>query len=89
MSVVDTLASVLGAAGVAAVLLAAAAHGRWRFGLGMAMDLWLAAGLLRLTGDITWTGIAAAAAIVVLRRALGPGLVGDGAPSPVRSRRAP
>ena len=62
----------------AAALLAAAvvlaATRRPLFALTVLLDLLLAAGLLRLTGDPGWTAIATAAAVVVLRRLVGFGL---------------
>jgi hypothetical protein len=39
-----------------------------RRGLAMALDFWLAAGLLRLSAGNEWGAIAASAAIVVLRK---------------------
>ena len=74
MRLSDGLALVLGAAGVVAVVAAALVPRSWRLGLGLALDLWLAGGLLRLTGDPSWQRIAAAAAIVTVRRLIGSGL---------------
>lgn len=58
-------AAALGAA--ASVLLTA---GSWRAALRVLLDLLTAVGLLRLAGTQGWRDIAAAAAIVVLRRVL-------------------
>jgi hypothetical protein len=43
-------------------------------GLQIALEFWVAAGLLRLTGDLTWSVLAGAAAIVALRQLLNYGL---------------
>lgn len=43
---------------------------RPRLALHVLLDLLLAAGLLRLSGDATWGAIAVAAALVVLRRTI-------------------
>lgn len=74
MSVVDLAAALLAIAGVLSVVLAAVLGGRWRVGLLHALDLWLAAGLLRLSGDLSWAQIAAAAALVVARWLIGTGM---------------
>jgi hypothetical protein len=42
--------------------------------VGALLDLLLAAGLLRLAGDPSWTAVSTAAAIVLLRRLIGVGL---------------
>ena len=76
----DALALLVTAGGLAGLVLAVARTGRWRAGLGFALDLWTAAGLLRLAGDVTWSRIAAAAAVVVVRR-----LVGFGWRAPAKS----
>ncbi len=54
--------------------LAFAVTWRLRTGLGVLLDLLLAAGLLRLAAQPTWTGIATAAAIVAVRKLVGFGL---------------
>ncbi|HLL52856.1 MAG TPA: hypothetical protein VK447_04870 [Myxococcaceae bacterium] len=50
--------------------LLASVRGEWRGGVRMALDLWLAAALLRLAQELTWNRIAAAAAVIVLREVL-------------------
>lgn len=77
MSVVDTLSFALGGAGVVVVVIMTVLGGRWRLGLSLALDLWLAAGLLRLTADLSWRGIASAATIVVIRQLVGFGMRAD------------
>ena len=37
-------------------------------GIPMMLDLWIAAGLLRLTHTSSWSAIASAAALIVIRR---------------------
>lgn len=39
-----------------------------RVGIGFMLDLWLAAGLLRLSVDATWQRIAGAAVLIVVRK---------------------
>ena len=74
--------AVTGAA-LAAGLLALAVTGRPLVALHILLDLLLAAGLLRLSGDPDWAAIGTAAAIVALRRLIGAGLrAGGGAWSP-------
>jgi hypothetical protein len=47
---------------------AGAISGRWREALPLSLDLWTAAGLLRLTADRSWSAVATAAALVLVRR---------------------
>lgn len=65
------LAAATAAAAVMAVCLAAVAGGRWRDGLRMGLDLWVAAGLLRLAADVGGSAIAAAASVVAVRQLVG------------------
>lgn len=58
--------------GVAALLLQADAP--LRRGFPLALDFWLAAGLLRLSAEADWPAIATAGAIVCLRRLVGTAL---------------
>lgn len=70
----DQLALACTAAGIVvggAVL--ATAH-QLRPALRSTLDFWLAAGLLRLTGDPTWQVLAGAAGIIVVRQVVGAGL---------------
>ena len=73
MSVLDQAAVLVALAGVVCVAAATLRGGRWRVGLGQAVDLWLAASLLRLGSDRSWDGIAAAAVLVAVRVLVGVG----------------
>lgn len=61
--------------------------GSWRWAMRVLLDLLTAAGLLRLAGDQGWTDLAAAAAIVLLRRLLWAALTAGRPPGPGRTRR--
>jgi len=86
---VDALALVCTAAGLVAGLAVLSASRAPRLAIRVALEFWTAASLLRLAGPLTWQRLAAAAAIVALRRLLGAGLradLGGGAPrSPGRT----
>ncbi|NVB78083.1 MAG: hypothetical protein HOV81_06775 [Kofleriaceae bacterium] len=41
---------------------------QFRVGIGILLDLWVAAGLLRLSEDATWQRIAGAAALIGVRK---------------------
>lgn len=75
MSPVAIGALLLSFGGVIVGVLAAAAARRIRAGVAPMLELWTAAGLVRLSADTTWTTIATAAIIVFVRqlvvRALG------------------
>ncbi|MGY1605948.1 hypothetical protein [Geodermatophilus sp. SYSU D00700] len=49
-----------------------------RLALAVFLDLLLAAGLLRLAAEPTWTAVGTAAAVVALRRVIGAGLRAGG-----------
>ncbi len=72
--VYDVTSLVVAASALVAGALAFAVTWRLRTGLGVLLDLLLAAGLLRLAAQPTWTGIATAAAIVAVRKLVGFGL---------------
>jgi len=76
VSLLNQAAALLAGAGVLSVVLATVLGGRWRVGVLHALDLWLAAGLLRLSGDLSWVQIAAAAALVAARWLIGVRLRG-------------
>lgn len=78
----DSLALVLAGAGVATLVAATVVGFRWRLGLALALELWLAGGLLRLSGEPTWTRLAAAAALVGMRRLVGSALRRGPHPAP-------
>lgn len=69
MSRSDVAAALVAAAGMFAVLFGGTlGRRRWHHGLGIALDLWLAAVLVRLLlADASWVDIAAAALVVALR----------------------
>ncbi len=79
----DVLALAVTAMGLAVALAAALVGPGWRTGLGAALELWLAAGLLRLSADAGWTALAAAAAFVAVRAIVAPTLLRR--PTPDRS----
>jgi uncharacterized membrane protein len=70
----DAAALVLTAAGLAAAAVAVALTRDWRAALGMALELWLAAGLLRLSRPAEWRALAVAATVVVVRQVVTRGL---------------
>ena len=67
-------ALLLTAAGLICLGLAAMLARSWRAGLRMALDLWMAAGLLRLGLHTHGTDLAGAAAIVAIRQLISLGL---------------
>ncbi len=73
-ALVDTLALGVVATGAVVGVLGVATTGRWRPTLAFTLDLWLAAGLLRLAGDPEPARVAAAAAITFVRRLVGAAL---------------
>jgi hypothetical protein len=56
------------AAGAVVFVLAAVASRSLRSGIPLMLDLWLAAGLLRVTEQGSWSRIAAAAALILVRK---------------------
>jgi hypothetical protein len=68
MSAYDALALALAASGVLAALLAGAVTREPRAGFPMMLELWTAAGILRLLGGPAWGRIVSAAVVIVLRR---------------------
>lgn len=73
MRVADAAALVVTVSGLV-VMAIAAFIGAWRMGLKVAVDLWLAAGLLRLGFEPDFDRLAPAAAIVAVRQVVGIGL---------------
>ncbi|URM88943.1 hypothetical protein LUW75_01675 [Streptomyces sp. MRC013] len=61
-------------AGLVSAAVACRLTGDARRALAVLLDFLTAAGLMRLTGDPSWGGILAAAAVVALRRVIGSGL---------------
>lgn len=72
--VVAGAALALSAAGVVCVVWAVVWTATWRPGLHMALDLWVAAGLLRLTGDPEPADLLVAAAVIAIRQLVAAGL---------------
>lgn len=68
MSVLDGAALLLSAFGVLAGFSVFASTRRLGLSLGVALELWTAAGLLRLSADVPWTTITAAGAILLVRK---------------------
>lgn len=71
----DILALVVTVMGLAVAVTAALVGPGWRPGLGAALELWLAAGLLRLSADADWATLAGAATLVAIRRLVAPTLL--------------
>ncbi|MFC0005551.1 DUF1622 domain-containing protein [Micromonospora siamensis] len=70
------------AAGLLAGLTALAVTRDGRAALRVALDLWLAAGLLRLALPPSWDQLLSAAAIVAVRQLVGLGMSAGGARTP-------
>jgi hypothetical protein len=86
MSTYQQLALLAALAGLACALLGALV-GRVRAGLGMMLDLWVAAGLLRLAGDPEWRAVLAAALLVLVRKGVTAALAyAAGRPRPAAGR---
>lgn len=78
MSLITDASLMLTAAGVICVVWAIAFTAAWRPGLRMALDLWVGAGLLRLTGDPAATDLLVAASVIAIRQLAAIGLrIGD------------
>ena len=68
MTVRDVLALSVSGCGVLAALFAIGATRHVRLALAVALELWTAAGLLRLTEGASWYAVAGAAAIIATRK---------------------
>lgn len=68
MTVRDVLAVALSACGVLSALFVFGATRRGAMALAVALELWTAAGLLRLTEGASWRAVAGAAAIIATRK---------------------
>jgi hypothetical protein len=84
VSLFDALSLVLSAAGVLAALVGLAHPRRWRDALPMMLDLWVAAGLLRLAGTPDWRRLLTAALLIAVRKGVSQALKG-----PREGRRGP
>ncbi len=67
-------AQLVTAAALVSAAIALAATRRPALALGILLDLLVAAGLLRLVGDPSWTALASAAVIITLRHLVSSGL---------------
>lgn len=67
----STLAAVVTAAGVLAGLVVLAATARGPLALRVALELWTAAGLLRLVGPPDWQALVTVAVVLALRQVVG------------------
>lgn len=70
----DVLAAPLVGAGLVSGAIVALVARAPREGLRSLLDFLLAAGLIRLTGDLTWTTLLLAAATIAVRQVVGRGL---------------
>lgn len=66
---IDTAALLITTAGVVSFLVAYATARTIRVALPLLLDFLMAAGLIRLSADLTWTGILVAVAVVAVRKA--------------------
>lgn len=71
---IAAVAFALVGASIALAVVAALREERLLAGVPLMLDVWLAAGLLRLTQSDSWTKIAAAAALIGIRKLVGSGL---------------
>ena len=70
------IALVLVAASTVLATLAAVRTRHVLAGVPLMLDFWIAAGLLRLTQNTSWTKIAAAATLIAIRKLVSLGLAG-------------
>lgn len=68
MSLQQSLSLILAAAGVCSFLLSLSVLGEVRRGVAFMLDLWLAAGLMRLTADLGWEALGSSAVLVLFRK---------------------
>ena len=66
--VLDALSLLVTAAGVLALLLSGLHPATFKSALPFAIELWTAAGLLRLAGSPSWTRVATVAVIIAVRQ---------------------
>ncbi|MCL7460921.1 hypothetical protein AB0I85_29850 [Micromonospora echinofusca] len=88
---IRVLVTAVTAAAALAGLAVLVGTGSWRSAMRVLLDLLTAAGLLRLAGGQDWPDLAAAAAIVLLRRLLWAALTAGAPPGRVHNppQRAP
>lgn len=85
MRLVTEASSAVTAAGVAVIVVGFAA-GHWRAGLALALDLWVAAGLLRLSSVTSGTSLLGVAVIIAVRHLVSAGLRPGAATGPPARR---
>jgi uncharacterized membrane protein len=68
MNVIDAASLTVSGAGVVAGAATLAATRRAALALAIALELWTAAGLLKLTAEGTWRSVATAGMILLLRK---------------------
>jgi hypothetical protein len=73
------------AAGVVTGLVTLVTMRRFGLALAAAVELWTAAGLLRLSADGAWGAVATAATIIVIRRIVGSAIKERAAPKGARA----
>jgi hypothetical protein len=74
VTLLGSIALAFAAAGLVALAVAGAATRDPRSGLPIMMELWMAAGLLRLSDDPSWKTVALSAIILVIRTLVQLGL---------------
>lgn len=85
---ITIVARLLAAAGLVCLVLGVTRTRRLGPSLAFTLELWTAAGLLRLTADQTPSAIATAAMLVALRKLVGFGIAASGSgPAPPREKR--
>ncbi len=67
---IGAASTLLLAAGILCGLIGGAT-GRLKIGFGIGLDLWTAAGLLRLTGELRWEPLITAALLIAVRKLIG------------------
>lgn len=77
--ITDAAALGLSALGLVVLVLGIARTGDWRSSLSLTLDLWLAAGLLRLASPADWDRLVMAVAVLFVRQVANRSL----APQPV------
>jgi hypothetical protein len=76
MSVTEAASLAVSATGVVAGLVTFARARRIGVALAVSVELWTAAGLLRLSADGTWRAVATAGAIILVRKLVGAAVTG-------------
>jgi hypothetical protein len=66
--VLDLVSLSIAGAGIIVLGVSVTLVARWKDGVPLVLELWTAAGLVRLAGEPSWARIATAAAIVAVRK---------------------